>query len=46
VSVVAIHLGEKAEGPLEEAESARAVAGKGLADDRHFIRTVPLPARH
>ena len=36
VSVVAIHLGEKAEGPLEEAESARAVAGKGLVGDRHF----------
>jgi MOSC domain-containing protein YiiM len=36
VTVEAIHLGEARGGELRPVEAARAVAGKGLAGDRHF----------
>ncbi|MGB9112133.1 MAG: MOSC domain-containing protein [Acidimicrobiales bacterium] len=38
MTVVAIHIGETAGGPLRAVTTVRALAGKGLVGDRHFHR--------
>jgi MOSC domain-containing protein YiiM len=45
VRVEAIHLGPTEGGPLSEAESATAVAGKGLVGDRYFFADGAKPGQ-